>query len=581
MPAPISALTRRLRRAAWIAIAAGLLTGLSLLAAPAGNRLDSPLIDVVFRVWRIADRPGPEVVVVGLDQAMVDASPEPLGLIHRELAMTLEAIAAGQPRLLLLDIILPERSAGPGRSSYDLALTAALARAREAGLLIAIEPDGRGHTRPLHPPLLAAAGADRVGLVLYPLDADHAVRRYESVAAEVPDLVTLAAQALERPVNTGWIDWSLGPPFQYVSMAQVVASASDPQWLKRHFSGRVVVVGSVLPFVDRVPQPVHLAAWEAPIDSPPGALLHAQALRTLLGPGFLPAVPGPLLAMLILAFACLAGLRTQRARWTGLLLAMLASLALALALIPAGWVLPLAAPWLAGLVAVALRSALDAREHMREQKRLTSTFGGYVSPQVLSAILSGSVGAGGGRRRLAFLFADLRGFTRLSERAPPDEVLGLLNRYYAAVTPVIHAHGGTIDNFRGDGLMVMFGAPEPMAQPARAALAAALALLDAVDRLNRRLQEEGHDPLQVALGLAAGDAVYGDLGSAERKDYTAIGDAVNVAARLQDLAKEGACRLVASRAALEEAEADLSGFADLGEVPLRGHSPVQVLGLRT
>lgn len=581
MPAPISALRQRLRRAAWIAIAAGSLAGLLLLAAPAGNRIDAPLIDAVFRVWRKIERPGPEIVVVGLDQAMVDASPEPLGLMHRELAASLEAIALGRPRLLLLDIILPERSAGPARASYDLVLTAALARAREVGLLIALEPDARGRTRPIHPPLLAAAGEERAGLVLYPLDADHSVRRYESIATEVPDLITLAAKFLDRPLNSGWIDWSLGAPFDYLPMSQVIAAGQDPQWLARHFSGRIVVVGSVLPFVDRVPQPVHLAAWEAPIDSPPGALLHAQALRTLLGPGFLRAVPSPAMMALVLAFACLAGFRTQRLRWTGLLIAMLASFSLSMALIPAGWVLPLAAAWLAGLVAVAVRAALDAREHIREQKRLTATFGGYVSPQVLSAILSGSVGAGGGRRHLAFLFADLRGFTRLSEQAPPDEVLGLLNRYYAAVTPVIHAHGGTIDNFRGDGLMVMFGAPEPLAQPARAALAAALELLEAVAGLNHQLAAEAREPLTVSLGLAAGDAVYGDLGSSERKDYTAIGDAVNVAARLQDLAKEKGCGLVASRSALQEAQADLTRFTDLGEVPLRGHSPVQVMSLRT
>jgi class 3 adenylate cyclase len=175
---------------------------------------------------------------------------------------------------------------------------------------------------------------------------------------------------------------------------------------------------------------------------------------------------------------------------------------------------------------------------------------------------------------MAFLFADLRGFTALSERESPEAVLDLLNRYYAAITPALHAHGGTIDNFRGDGVMVMFGAPEPLARPEQAALAAAQAVLDAVAALNLRLAAQGRAPLECAIGVAAGEAVFGDLGSTERKDYTALGDAVNVAARLQDVAREGGHALVVTAAVLERAGEPSEGWLALGERALRGHSPV-------
>lgn len=235
-----------------------------------------------------------------------------------------------------------------------------------------------------------------------------------------------------------------------------------------------------------------------------------------------------------------------------------------LALVPAGWILPLATPWLAGLASFLLRTGLDARLHRREQTRLRRTFGGYVSPQVLRAILDGEIRAGGGRRHLAFLFADLRGFTRFAESAPPERVLAWLNRYYVAITPVIHARGGTIDNLRGDGLMVMFGAPERVDRPARAAIEAARAVCGTLDHLNAQLQSDGEPPLEMALGVASGDAVYGDLGSAERKDFTALGDAVNVAARLQDVVKELGWRIVVSRDALRESGLAETEFTALG-----------------
>ncbi len=581
MAAQTRALTRRLRRAALFAFVLGGLAGLAMLVSPWAQRASVPMVDAAMHGLRaLGPRSAPEVVVVGLDQAMLDSTAEPLGLIHRELADALAGLAAGRPRLILLDIVLPDRSAEPLRPGYDLTLMQALAAARATGLVLAIEPDASGRLQAIHPPLLAAAGADAAGPALYPLDADHAVRRFEPGLGGEPTLIDRAAHKLGLVAGAGWIDWSIGPVFSYLPMNDVVSAQrrGDGASLRDRLEGRVVLLGSVLPFVDRLPQPVNLAAWESKLSSPPGVLVHAQAMRNLLAGGFLRPVPWPVLGLLVLSFAALAAVGGQASRWASLAGAMLASFVLLWALIPAGWVLLLGPVWLAGGVAVAARTVLDARLHRREQRRLTSTFGGYVSPQVLRAILDGRVAAGGGRRHLAFLFADLRGFTSLSERAAPDTVLALLNRYYAAITPVIHAQGGTIDNFRGDGLMVMFGAPEAIERPARAAVAAARAVCAAIDQLNQELVAEGQPPLELALGVAAGDAVYGDLGSPDRKDYTALGDAVNVAARLQDVAKERGYALALTREALSEAGIETAGFDDLGDVELKGHSPVRVMG---
>ncbi|MEG0822305.1 MAG: adenylate/guanylate cyclase domain-containing protein [Burkholderiaceae bacterium] len=576
-----TALTHRLRRAALIAIAVGTLAGIAVSWSSLADRVSVAIFDAAtdFLRWG-TPRSAPELVVVGLDQATLDSTAEPLGLMHLQLADAIAGIAAGKPRLIVLDLVLPDRSVEAVRPGFDLALMRALAAARaSAGLVLTIEPDANGRLQPIHPPLLAAAGADNVGVALYPLDGDHVVRRYLPVIGGEPTLIARAAQRLGLAAAPGWIDWSIGAPLAYQSMSEVVAAQrrGDGAALRATFEAKVVLLGSVLPFVGRLPQPVNLAGWKSGISSPPGVWAHAQALRNVLAGGFLQPVPWSVMGWLLAAFASLAGINGLVTRSLALMGAMSLSFAVAVALMPLGWMLPLGAVWIGGLVAVAVRTALDARLYRREQRRLAHTFGGYVSPQVLRAILDGRITAGGGRRHLAFLFADLRGFTALSERSSPEAILAWLNRYYAAITPVIHAHGGTIDNFRGDGLMVMFGAPEPIERPARAAIAAARAVGLALAQLNRELAAEGAPPLTLSLGVAAGDAVYGDLGSADRKDFTALGDAVNVAARLQDVAKELGYSIAVSRSALEESGWDAAGFVDLGEQVIKGHSPVHVM----
>lgn len=576
-------LSRRLQRAAWRACAAGLAAGLLAWALPATQRLATPLFDAAVAVVRaVAPAPAPDLVLVGLDEATLAASPRPLGLLHEELGAALAAIADAGPRATVLDIVLPARAAGPGLEGLDLALMRGLAAARErGGLVLALEPDAVGRIQPLHPPYAAAAGP-ATAVALYPLDWDHAVRRF---APEIGGQTTLIARLAERlgvPAQAGWIDWTRGAPHDYVPLQRVLdwARQGDEAALRKAFAGRMVFVGSVLPFVDRLPQPVGLAAWEPGLTTPPGVLVHMQAARSLLGAGFLLPVAWPVALLLVLGGAAFGLVEHPLRRWAWLSVALMASFALMAGLLRAGWVLPLIPAWAAAAVAATTRSVLDAREHRREQRRLARTFGGYVSPQVLDAILAGRLAATGGRRPMAFLFADLRGFTALSERESPETVLELLNRYYAAITPALHAHGGTIDNFRGDGVMVMFGAPEPLQCPEHAALAAAHAVLDAVAILNGRLAAEGRAPLQCAIGLAAGEAVFGDLGSAERKDYTALGDAVNVAARLQDVAREGGHALVATAEVLERAGEPVERWLALGERPLRGHSPVALYAVR-
>jgi len=360
-----------------------------------------------------------------------------------------------------------------------------------------------------------------------------------------------------------------------------VRGAADPTFLRERFAGKVVLIGSVLPYVDRLPQPVNLAAWEPIAAAPPGVVLNAQAIRSVLGAGLLKPAPAVLSGMLAVLFALLAFINKMVGRWFALVAAIGVSFLLAALLHANGIVVPLAFAWTAGVAAVALRTSADVLLAREERRRLTQTFGGYVSPQLLRAIIGGHVDLRGGRRPMAFMFADLRGFTAWSERTEPEQVLDVLNRYYGVVTPIVHFHGGTIDNFRGDGIMVMFGAPEPHAAPCEGAFRAARGILAALEELNRT-QLAGYDvSLSVAIGLAYGEAVFGDLGSVDRKDFTALGDAVNVAARLQDLAKSLGfpVLMTAAFAASLSPETRAEGAPeDLGDAPIKGHSSVAIAG---
>ena len=153
----------------------------------------------------------------------------------------------------------------------------------------------------------------------------------------------------------------------------------------------------------------------------------------------------------------------------------------------------------------------------------------------------------------------------------------MLNRYYAAITPGLHAHGGVIDNFRGDGIMVMFGVLGPLESPCDAALAAAGQLLEQIDRLNgEELVPRGIAPVAVTMGLSYGEVVYGEVGSTDRRDFTALGDAVNVAAHLQGVAKQVGYPLAMTAVFAANLAHPGPGQVDLGMRPIKGHSPLRL-----
>jgi class 3 adenylate cyclase len=180
---------------------------------------------------------------------------------------------------------------------------------------------------------------------------------------------------------------------------------------------------------------------------------------------------------------------------------------------------------------------------LREKELIKDAFRRYVSPKVTSEIFKDPDryhhALKGEKRKVAVLFADIRGFTPMTERLPAEEVVQLLNSYFTTATQVIFRYSGTVDKFMGDCLMAIFGAPIPEERFAVNAVRAALAIQDELQKLNIERTREKKEPIWVGIGINSGEVVVGNIGSEERLDYTAVGDVVNFAQRLQELARGG------------------------------------------
>jgi len=194
----------------------------------------------------------------------------------------------------------------------------------------------------------------------------------------------------------------------------------------------------------------------------------------------------------------------------------------------------------AAQTAIAVENA-RAHERLAREEVARANYSRFLPEYVVKQMLENpdSFKLGGLSQTITILFADIRGFTRISEHAPPEKIVGLLNRYFSAMTDIIFAHGGTLDKFLGDGLMALFGAPTVTPDDASNALNAAVAMQRRLLGINRELREEGFPEIGVGMGLHTGEVIVGYIGSDRRSEYTAIGDTVNTSSRLESNALGG------------------------------------------
>ncbi len=218
---------------------------------------------------------------------------------------------------------------------------------------------------------------------------------------------------------------------------------------------------------------------------------------------------------------------------------------------------------------------------LAERDRVRDLLDKNVSPEVAAQLLRDGAALGGEEREVTILFADLRGFTTMSEKFQPRELLTLLNRYLDRMSAEIERHGGVIDKFVGDAIMALFGAPVAQSDAPDRALAAALAMERALADLNREFAAEGRPPLGIGIGINTARVIAGNMGSQRRLNYSVIGDGVNVAARLESLTRTVEYRTnIVTSAATVAACRTRPNARPLGHVLVKGRvEPVEIFAV--
>jgi adenylate cyclase len=228
---------------------------------------------------------------------------------------------------------------------------------------------------------------------------------------------------------------------------------------------------------------------------------------------------------------------------------------------------------IAGAVGTQLRRQFESSIAAASARdRVTNLFGQHVSPQVVERLLAAGSTAGSDTRRVAVMFVDIRGFTAAASVRTPQEVVERLDTAFAVLVDIVDRNGGIVNKFLGDGFLALFGAPFDDPHAAQSAVTAGREMLVAIEQ-----QNTGHDwPLRIGIGLHLGNVVAGNVGSPRRKEYTVIGDTVNLASRIEGLNKEFGSQLLISDAVHQDIS-DVAGAASLGDVPVRGYEqPVRI-----
>ena len=333
------------------------------------------------------------------------------------------------------------------------------------------------------------------------------------------------------------------------SMARTDPSAGiSPEKLaafEAQFRGKAVLIGHTTVGVDLRATPL------APASA--GIEIHANALDNLLNSQFDVVANRWLIFPLISLAAALLGalldvIRKQVIAGATAIAFIVVALAIAYGSANAGRILPVFGTIASLALTYVALTVINIVSEQQQTAVLRTTFGRYVSPQILEHILAHpeKVQLGGDRRDLTILFSDIRGFTTISEASEPEQVVEMLNEYLTRMVEVLLAHGGTLDKFIGDAVMGFWNAPAADPDHPRHAVACAIEMIQETAKLRERWTTEGKAAIRIGIGINTGDAVVGNIGAEKVFGYTVIGDAVNLASRLESKNKDYGTEIIIS-----------------------------------
>jgi adenylate cyclase len=565
--------------------------------APMENRMS----DRFMRLQAQNLAPDAGIVIVDIDDPSLARMQDTAGSwpwprsVHGELV---RGIARQHPKAIVFDILFSERDEfrpesdrefnrslqGLNNVYFPLILPEAKPDAKDPlatqvapmlGLLRSDHADDQARLAVL-PPLALEPAHWRTGSINFVEDSDGVGRRYQLYTDAsgwlIPSLPARVAMDMGYtvPQQPDMILAWRGKPgsFKHVSYADLYEdfNREHPQRAADELKDKIVIIGTEATGLHDV--------RATPMDSLyPAMEIMATAIDNLKNgramhkaeEGFAPGVALVLLALLSLAF-----LRGMHALKIGLGLAGVTVVVFAGAYLAVAQLLllPVLTPI---LLAWAAYFTFALREYLRERREREQTmreFTRFVNPHVAKEMVAhGGLSRAGESRQITILFSDIRGFTTLSEKRTPQQVVELLNRYFTLQVEVVFRHGGSLDKFIGDCIMAFWGAPLDDPEHARHAVEAALEMAQVLRRFKHELGEADAD-FDVGIGIHTGPAVVGLIGSEQRREYTAIGDTVNLGSRIEGLTK-GVSRILVSRETME-ACGDAFEFKSFGSFKVKG-----------
>ena len=563
--------------------------------------LENRLADLFVRQQARGLPPDPDIVIVNIDdpslarmQDVAGSWPWPRS-VHGELV---RGMARQNPKAIVFDIQFTERDQyRPGSDRLfndaldvdakiffpmvrrDQSLDAGGDPVQQVAGLLGLLPTAQA--RPdarvaIFPPLAIEPRHWRTGTINYLEDSDGVGRRYHLYTPAygwlIPSLPARVAADLAYPVprqDDMILAWrGAAGAFQRISYADLYQdfSREKPQRSQNELTGKIVIVGTDATGLSDL--------RVTPIDSRyPAVEILATAIDNLKNQRAMHAAPdwfARALAAFLLAFLGLLFLRGVNALRIGGALLAFTLLALFISYVAVARLLllpvltPLLLAWLCYFVC-ALHLYLDERKKREQAVRMFSRF---VNPHVVRQLLAhGGLNRAGESRQITVLFSDIRGFTALSEKRTPQQIVQLLNRYFTLQVEVVFRHGGSLDKFIGDCIMAFWGAPLDDPQQALHAVQAALEMAEVLREFKQELGEQDAD-FDVGIGIHSGPAVVALIGPEQRLEYTAIGDTVNLASRIEGLTK-GVSRILVSRETMTRCGNALD-FASFGIYKVKG-----------
>ena len=575
------------RRYRWLlAAVAGVAIAIAVIAYAAGLMHETELnsVDARFQV-RGDEEPRDDIVLVLIDdqssQELERRFPYPRSFHAR----VIDAIARDDPKAIAYDIEFLQ----PTSVRQDNALINAVAAAGPGRVVLAdTQPNDRGESGALGGEMLLDQIGARGGNTQIGEDSDGVRRRFPfevgglemfpiATAETAEDGSEITEEEMGGP--SAWIDYAGGTgTYPAYSFSTVHNGEVEPG----AFEEKIVVIGASDPSLKDVVKTSTTDADEVMS----GPETQANAIATTLEGFPLQSTPAGLDVLLIALMGLIPPAASSRLSPLRAFAAALAAgviyLVLAQVAFDSGRILPIVYPLLALTLAMIGSLVVHYLLEAFERQRVRDTFARFVPDQVVGEVLNRTdedLRLGGRRAEVTVLFSDIRGFTTFSEKREPEEVLEILNRYHEEMTASVMEHGGTLVSFIGDGIYAVFGAPIEQPDHADRALESALEMLEArLPRVNEWMRERGvGEEFRIGIGLNSGPVMAGNLGSAQRLEYTAIGDTVNTAARLEGMTKGSGHSLFISDSTRELLSGDQTALDFVEDMPVRGRTePIKV-----